>query len=140
VRSRALGFSKLAVPLVCLPMIIPAYQATRIWKDERSVWTAAVERSPNSTRALAALSRVERQAGNSALAETLVAQALALDPTYAPALVTRIYNELHAGDVERARAHLAELPALGADDAKGAKKARRCAALDAAAARACVGN
>jgi hypothetical protein len=140
VRSRALGFSKLAVPLVCLPMIVPAYQAMRIWKDERSVWTAAVERSPHSTRALAALSRVERQAGNPALAETLVARALSLDPTYAPALVTRIYNELHAGEVERARAHLAELPALGAADARGAKKARRCAELDAAAARACIGD
>jgi hypothetical protein len=138
VRSRALPFPKLAVTLVFLPMIVPAYQAMRIWKDERSVWTTAVEHSPHSTRALAALSRVERQAGNRSLAERLVEQALALDPTYAPALVTRIYNELEAGELERARAHLAELPALGAADARGTKKARRCAALDAAAAQACI--
>jgi hypothetical protein len=140
VRARPRPFPKLAVALVCLPMLVPAYQATRPWKDERSVWTAAVERSPHSTRALAALSRVERQAGNQALAGTLVERALALDPRYSPALVTRIYNELHAGEVERARAHLAELPVLGANDARGGKKARRCAALDAAAARNCIGE
>jgi hypothetical protein len=140
VRARGRAFPKLAVALVCVPMLVPAYQATRIWKNERSVWTAAVERSPHSTRALAALSRVERQAGNGALAATLVDRALALDPSYSPALVTRIYNELHAGEVERARAHLAELPALGANDARGVKKARRCAALDAPAARACIGD
>jgi 4-amino-4-deoxy-L-arabinose transferase-like glycosyltransferase len=138
VRSRPLPFPKLAVSVVFVPMLIPAYQATRIWKDERSVWTAAVERSPHSTRALAALSRVERMAGNRALAATLVERALTLDPKYAPALVTRIYNELDAGEIELARAHLAELPALGATDARGVKKARRCAALDPAAARACI--
>jgi hypothetical protein len=140
VRARRRPFPQLAAALVCLPMLFPAWSAMRIWKDERSVWTAAVERSPRSTRALAALSRVERAAGNPALARTLVERALALDPRYSPALITRIYNELHAGDVENARAHLAELPALGAADAKGVKKARRCAALDAAAARACIGD
>jgi hypothetical protein len=138
VRSRPLPFPKLAVSLVFVPMLLPGYQAMRIWKDERSVWTAAVERSPHSTRALAALSRVERMAGNGALATTLVERALTLDPKYAPALVTRIYNELDAGEVERARAHLAELPALGATGARGIKKARRCAALDPAAARVCI--
>jgi hypothetical protein len=137
-RSRRPAFPRLAVPLVCLPMLFPAWSAARIWKDERSVWTAAVERSPHSSRALAALSRVERLAGNPAHAATLVERALALDPKYSPALVTRIYNELHAGDVERARAHLDELPALGAADAKGVKKARRCAALDPVAARRCI--
>jgi hypothetical protein len=138
VRARQRRFPRLAVTLVCLPMLFPAWNATRIWKDERSVWTAAVERSPRSTRALAALSRVERMASNPGLARALVERALTIDPKYSPALVTRIYNELHEGDVERARAHLAELPSLGAADAKGVKKARRCAALEAEAARACI--
>lgn len=131
-------FSRLLVPLAFLPMAVPAYAATRIWHDERSVWTVAVEKSPRSTRALAALSRVERMAGNPARASELVERALSLDPRYAPALITRIYNELYAGDVERARTHLADLAALGAADAKGVKKARRCAALDPAAAKACI--
>jgi hypothetical protein len=137
-RRKPRRFPRVAVALVCLPMMFPAWSALRVWRDERSVWTAAVERTPTSTRALAALSRVERMAENPRRAEELAARALALDPRYAPALVTRIYNELHAGDVERARAHLAELPALGAADAKGVKKAHRCAALAPDAARACI--
>jgi hypothetical protein len=139
-RRRTLTVPRLSVALLCLPMALPAWSAARIWKDERSLWTAAVERSPHSTRALSALSRVERLEGHPDLAARLVERALALDPRYSPALVTRIYNELHAGDVEGARAHLAELPALGAADAKGVRKARRCATLDAAAARTCIGG
>jgi hypothetical protein len=137
-RHRPRRHPRLAPALALLPMIFPAWSALRIWRDERSVWTAAVERSPGSTRALAALSRVERLAGNATRARELVERALALDPRYSPALVTRIYNELHAGDVAAARAHLAELPALGAADAKGVKKAERCAALEPPAARACI--
>lgn len=137
-RRRTLPFPRLALALACLPMLVPAYLATRVWRDERSVWTAAVERTPTSTRALAALSRVERMAGNRARATELVERALALDPTYSPALVTRIFNELHDGDLDRARAHLDALPALGAADARGVKKARRCAALAKDAAKACI--
>jgi hypothetical protein len=137
-RRRPQRLPRLSVALLFLPMALPTWGALRIWRDERSVWEAAVERSPTSTRALAALSRVERMAGNPARARELVERALRIDARYSPALVTRIYNELHEGDVAAARAHLSELPALGASDAKGVKKARRCAALDSPAARTCI--
>jgi len=136
--DRGFRVPRVTALVVCLPMAVPAWFAMRIWRDERSLWTAAVERSPGSPRALAGLSRVERASGAFRAAERAVDRALELDPRYAPALMVRIYNELHEGKVEDARRHLAELPGLGAGDARGLKRARRCAALEAAAARACI--
>jgi hypothetical protein len=140
VTTRGWRIPRASTLVVCLPMAVPAWFATQIWCDERSLWTAAVERSPSSPRALSGLARVERQAGDHGSAQRLVERALEIDPRYAPALMVRIYNELASGNVAQARAHIDELPSLGAADARGLKKARRCAALDAAAARTCIGK
>jgi len=140
VTTRGFRVPRASALVVCLPMAVPAWFATRIWRDERSLWTAAVERSPGSPRAHAGLSRVERASGDLRAAERAVDRALTLDPRYAPALMVRIYNELHEGKVDDARRHLAELPGLGAGDARGLKRARRCASLEAEQARACIGK
>ena len=64
------------------------------------------------------------------------ARALALDPDYAPARLTHVYNLLARGDILDARA---ELSALDEDDHLGGlRHARECALLEPAKAQACV--
>jgi tetratricopeptide (TPR) repeat protein len=123
---------------VALPLFVPAWWATQAWRDERSLWTTAVERQPSSPRAWAALSRVHRLAGDHPAALAAVERAIALDPSYPPALVTRVYNEIAAGDLEKARAHVADADRRGFGDEKGMKRARRCAVLEPSSARACL--
>jgi hypothetical protein len=141
--ARAVGLRgrrRALAALVCLPLAVPAWKATMPWRDERSLWTAAVDRAPTSPRAWAALSRVHRQAGEHALAATAIERAIRLDSGYPPALVTRVYNEISVGDLPRARGHLAELERLGLGGYRGVGKARRCSELELDAAKACVGR
>jgi hypothetical protein len=124
--------------LACAPLVIPTWQASKIWRDERSLWIAAVERQPASPRAWAALSRVHRMAGEHDAAAVAVERAINLDPSYPPALVTRVYNEVSTGRIALAREHLKELEHRGLGDYKGVKKARRCLMFDGQAARDCL--
>jgi hypothetical protein len=128
-----------ATALVCLPLVVVAWKATSIWRDERSLWTAATAITPASPRAWAGLSRVHRVAREREAADEAMACALNADPDYVPALVTEVYNDLAFGRLETAREHLAALDARHAGDGGGINKARHCAALDRTAAAACIG-
>jgi hypothetical protein len=132
--------SRALLVLTCLPLIVPAWQASSAWRDERSLWTAAIERQPVSPRAWAALSRVHRMAGEHREAAEAVNRALALDGGYAPALVTRVYNEISAGQTSLARTHIQDLERRGLNDYKGVRKARKCLEFDGDLARACLGR
>jgi hypothetical protein len=127
------------VALACLPLAVSCWRATSIWRDERSLWTAAADLTPGSPRAWAALSKVHRVAREREAADRAMARALAADPHYGPALVTEIYNDLVFGRLDVAREHLAALDQRRLGDGGGIAKARRCAALDAAQATACIG-
>jgi tetratricopeptide (TPR) repeat protein len=115
------------------------WPATSLWRDDRSLWTAATELTPASPRAWAGLSRVHRVARERDEADRAMARALNADPRYAPALVTELYNDLAFGRLETAREHLAALDAKKLGDGGGIGKARRCAALEREAAAACIG-
>ena len=126
-------------PLVCLPLLAVTWAATSIWRDERSLWTAATELTPASPRAWAGLSRVHRIARERDETDRAMARALNADPNYVPALVSELYNDLAFGRVETAREHLAALDARKLGNGGGIGKARRCAALEREAAAACIG-
>jgi hypothetical protein len=128
-----------ALALLCAPLLLATWRATSIWRDERSLWTAATELTPASPRAWAGLSRVHRLAREQEGADTAMARALNADPDYVPALVTEVYNDLVFGRLETAREHLAALDARHAGDGGGIGKARHCAALDRTAATTCIG-
>jgi Dolichyl-phosphate-mannose-protein mannosyltransferase len=117
------------------------FRAAGTWRDERSLWSYAVERAPGSPRAWAALSRVERRAGNLNEADRLIERALALDPRHLPSHVTRAYNLLARGEVAAARAEIAAIEAI--DNARGSPPrglalARSCAAETPENAKQCV--
>jgi hypothetical protein len=119
------------------PLVVVAQRAVAPWKDDATLWSAAVERAPQSPRAWAALSRVHRLGGDLDSADQAVDHALSIEPTYAPARLTRVYNQLARGDVDSARA---EIDALRANGARldGLDTAVDCAAKMPAEARACV--
>jgi hypothetical protein len=138
---RAFGISgrrRALAALPCLLLLVPAWNATMAWRDERTLWMTAVERVPSSPRAWAALSRVHRQASDHASAATAVVRAIELDATYPPALVTRVYNEIAAGRLPEAREHLADIERRGLRGYRGVRKARHCSTLEAEAARVCI--
>jgi hypothetical protein len=125
--------------LALVPLLPVAFRATALWKNERTLWTAAVELSPNSPRAWASLSRVHRRAGEREAADMTIARALTANADYGPALVTQIYNELAFGRLAEARAHVEEMESRGRDRETGLAKAARCAKLEAAEAARCIG-
>ena len=114
------------------------FRAAGTWQDERSLWTRAVERAPGSPRAWAALSRVERRAGNLNEADRLIARALALDPRHLPSHVTRTYNLLARGEVVAARAEIVAIERVGGSPPRGLARARSCASGTADEAKRCV--
>jgi hypothetical protein len=139
--ARELGRFRRLMPLACAPLLIVTWRATEIWRSERSLWTAAVAITPESPRAWAGLSRVHRLADEREAAMTTIERAVAANPDYAPALITRIHNELSFGQLDAARRHLAELTARSLVGETELTKARRCAAMpDAALAARCAGR
>ncbi|HTQ04246.1 MAG TPA: hypothetical protein VMI54_10335 [Polyangiaceae bacterium] len=134
----ALGRHRAWLWLACLPMLPFTEQASALWRSDRSLWSAAVERTPDSPRAWSALSDVYRAAGERVNADTAVERALNLNPNYPPALVSEIYGDLAFGRLELAREHLQAIDARHWGDGGGVAKARRCAALDVAAAARCI--
>jgi hypothetical protein len=123
--------------LPVLPLVIVAQSAVSPWKDDATLWSVAVERAPESPRAWAALSRVRRMRGELDSADDAVAHALILEPAYAPARLTRIYNRLARGDVDAARVEIDELRETGAQP-EGFDVAVGCAAGTPDEARACI--
>lgn len=114
------------------------WQAARVWRSERVLWTYAVHRAPESPRAWAALSRVERLDGNLDEADRLAARALAIKPDDIPARVTRIYNLLARGFVTEARREIQYVDVLGGGAHPGMARARSCARGSPEAAPVCV--
>jgi predicted Zn-dependent protease len=107
-----------------------------VFRSDADFWQEAADRAPDSPRAWTGLSHVRRIQGRLADADDADARALALDPTYAPARLTRAYNLLARGDLVEARA---ELSALDEDDhLAGLRHARECASLEPAQVPACI--
>jgi hypothetical protein len=129
----------LALAAGCVPLLIVSFRATSLWRDDRALWSRAVELTPGSPRAWAGVSRVHRLAREREGADFAMQRALNADPNYGPALVTEVYNDLVFGRVELAREHLAALDRRHAGDGGGIAKAKHCAALDREAARHCIG-
>jgi hypothetical protein len=109
-----------------------------VWADDRTLWTYAVARAPESARALAALSREERLSGNLDAADRLVERALSIKPGHVPSRVTRVYNLLARGDVVAARAEITRVEELGGSAHPGIRRARACAAGSAEEAKRCI--
>ncbi len=138
-RVSALRPVRRLLPLACVPLLFVTWPATRLWRDERSLWTAAVAITPQSPRAWGALSRVHRLAGERDAADFTLQRALAADDRYVPALLTQVLNDLAFERLDAARAHLAELETKGLGRAGAFGKARQCAAMvDAVSARRCI--
>lgn len=111
-------------------------QARSVFRSDADLWQAAVDRAPDSPRAWSALSHTRRVQGRLTDADDAAAHALALDPTYAPARLTRVYNMLARGDVLEARAELSAFD--DADAPPGLALARECASLPPSLAEACI--
>lgn len=108
------------------------------WQDNTTLWHAAVERAPHSPRTWTGLAFTLRQASSLDAADEAVDRAIALDPGYVPAQVTRTFNQLMRGDVAGARRTLQTLDELGANEARGVRRARYCARLDTHQAARCA--
>lgn len=126
------------VAALALAGCMMSWRAARVWRSERGLWTYAVTRAPDSARAWAALSRVERLDGNLDEADRLVARALALAPEDIPARVTRIYNLLARGLVGDARREIGYVDLLRGGGHPGMARARACAQLSPEAAPSCA--
>jgi hypothetical protein len=138
-QARAVRPWRRLLPLACVPLLLVTWPATRLWRDDRSLWTAAVTITPASPRAWASLSRVQRAAGERDAADASALRAVAADEHYGPGLLTQIQNDLAFGRLELARVHLAELTAKGLGRTGGAGRAKACAAMpDAASAQRCI--
>jgi hypothetical protein len=126
------------VPLACVLLFVLTERAAAIWRNDRTLWTAAVERTPTSPRAWAALSDVYRTAGERARADAAVERALRENPHYPPALVSEVYGDLAFGRLELARERLANLARRSFGDGGGIAKAKHCATLDRESAARCI--
>jgi Flp pilus assembly protein TadD len=119
---------------------VAAQPALAAWSTDRSLWTAAVEKAPESARAWTGLSRALRLDGDHGGAEKACRRAIALDPNYAPARVTAAYNALARGDVDAARLAIDDARAVGGDEAPGLGLAVTCAAGPRERAAECIRN
>jgi protein O-mannosyl-transferase len=136
--ERAMTSAYQWLPLLgVLPLVFVAQNAVAPWKDDAALWSSAVERAPDSPRAWAALSRVRRLRGDLDSADEAVDRALSLEPTYAPARLTRVYNRLARGEVDSARAEIEALR-VAASGLDGLQTAVDCAEGAPADARACI--
>lgn len=126
--------------LALTPLALIAWKFAGMWRNERTLWTAATDLTPASPRAWAGLSRVHRLAHEREAADVAMARALAVGPDYAPGLVTEIYNHLAFGRLDEARDRLAAMERRGFHDEGGLGKAKACAKLDADAAAHCIGR
>jgi hypothetical protein len=122
----------------CLPLLLMTERAAAVWRSDRTLWTAAVARTPSSPRAWAALADVYRSANDQAGTDTAIQRALSENPNYPPALVGEVYADLTFGRLELGREHLANIAARRLGHGGGLEKAERCATLDRDAAALCI--
>lgn len=128
----------LALGVLLLPVAVVARQAAAPWRSDGSLWRAAAERAPASSRAWAGLSRILRLEGDLSGADLAVERAVALDPAFLRARVTRLYNRLARGDVTAARAEIAEIQRRGGGAQVGMTRALACVDLPPAAIPLCI--
>jgi hypothetical protein len=123
---------------VILAGVAACWNVSRVWKNERTLWTYAVRVAPDSARAWSALSRVERLDGHLDAADELAAHALALNPMSIPARVTGVYNLLARGSLEAARREITYVDLLGGSLHPGMARARSCARMSREEASRCA--
>ncbi len=128
-----------ALAAVALAPFLIARQAAAIWKDDLSLWSAAIERAPTSSRAWTGLCRARRLSGDLPGAEAAIGRAIELDPKFLRARVNVVYNALAAGDLARARAAIETVDRLGGSAQMGMARARRCVGLPVDEAIRCSG-
>jgi protein O-mannosyl-transferase len=112
-------------------------RAAAVWHDELSLWTEATRVAPGSPRAWTGLSHAMRLAGRVDEAIDLSARALAIDPAYAPAHLTRGYNLLRAGRRDEALSEIAYVEEH-APDLPGLAHGVECASRSTPDAATCV--
>jgi tetratricopeptide (TPR) repeat protein len=130
-RVAVLGATLLALAAVAQP-------AAGAWESDRAFWTVATARAPTSARAFTGLSRAHRLAHDFDAADGAADRAIALDPAYAPAYVTRAYNALARGNPKAAKAEVERARILGGDDTPGLRRAAACLSERAEAAPKCI--
>ena len=81
---------------------------------------------------------MHRLAGEIAAADQMVDRAIALDPTYVPARVTRTHNALARGDTETAKRELSAIEGLGGSTHPGFARAQLCSTMTPSRARECI--
>jgi hypothetical protein len=128
-----------ALLLAMFPLAIVARQAASPWRSDDELWSAAIVRSPSSARAWTGYSDMRRMARDLDGADRAVARAIALDPGFLTARVTRVYNLLARGDVVGARGAIEDLRRRGGARQLGMRKAEECARLSPPEAATCVG-
>lgn len=128
-----------ALAAAAVAPFLVARQAAAIWKNDLSLWSAAIERAPTSSRAWAGLCRARRLAGDLPGAEAAIQRAVELDPKFLRARVNVVYNALAAGDLTRARAAIDVVERLGGHAQMGMSRARRCVELPVDEAIRCSG-
>ncbi|HEY3498235.1 MAG TPA: hypothetical protein VGK73_26235 [Polyangiaceae bacterium] len=135
---RKLRRSPIGLGFLCVPLLVPTYRATQLWKDNRTLWSRAVELTPGSARAWLNLSRAQRKSGEHAAATSSLEHAISLVPDWAPALLARVYDDITDKRMEDARAHVAQILAQGLGNARGVRRAVECVKLEAEAAKRCA--
>jgi hypothetical protein len=122
----------------CLVLGLACQAAVAPWESDHTLWLEATLRAPSSPRAWVGLSYACRLDGDLDAADRAIDRAIALDPRFVSARVTRAYNLLARGDVEQARVELGTIHDLGGDRHRGVAKATRCVALPPDRAMVCI--
>jgi protein O-mannosyl-transferase len=136
-----LGRTRIGVGLLgaaCVGAWLACQAAAAPWRNDHSLWLEATRQAPTSPRAWVGLSRACRLDGDLDEADRDIDRAIALDPKFIQAHVTRAYNLLARGNVADARSELVIIHDLGGDAHRGVPLAARCAALSPDAAIACI--
>lgn len=96
---------KFTVSVLCLFLIfysILAYQRNKIWKDEFTLWSDTIRKSPHKARAYFNRGKACRQKGNFHQAILDYNKAIDIDPNYADAYNNRGNVYLDKGDLNQA--------------------------------------
>lgn len=135
---RWLRRSPLGLGVLCAPLLVPAYRATLLWKDNLTLWSAAVELTPGSPRAWLNLSRAQRRTGARDAATSSLDHAILLGPDYVPALLARVYDDITDRRMEDARAHVGQILSQGLGNEPRVRRAVQCVTLEPDAAKRCA--